>query len=115
MPFVVRVLAEDLDGWTLENQTSKFYHYRPRLPAEIAEQIQIVSPAPLSELIDQDMVGFINVDKGWMSKKIGARPETKLQLKSPKEVVRSKSRLRLKIKAVDDSRPPRVTLEEYGG
>lgn len=93
------------------------YHYRPRLTGELEqyiERIQVVSSKPLINMVGKDMVCFVNVEKGWMSRDLGVRPEVKFKLKAPAEELRDPRRLRLKIKAIDTStRPPRVTLEDY--
>ncbi|HEV7523222.1 MAG TPA: hypothetical protein VGP89_19125 [Candidatus Angelobacter sp.] len=100
----------------ITNQSESF-HYRPRLAGELeqyAERIQVVSPSELKEWVGKDMVCFVNVEKGWMSRDLGVRPEVKFKLKAPAEELRDPRRLRLKIKAIDTStRPPRVTLEDY--
>lgn len=111
--FIVRILAEDLAGWELEHTTAGFYHYRPQLAGEVREQIQVMSPAPLDGLVGRDMFCFVNVEKGWLSKKIGAHPEVKFKLKVPTEALRDPRRVRLKIKQLDTSqRPPRVLLAD---
>lgn len=111
--FIVRILAEDLEGWELEHTTAGFYHYRPRIEGEAREQIQVRSPAPLERLVGQDMFCFVNLEKGWLSKKIGTHPEVKFKLKVPDEPLRDPRRLRLRISEIDTSqRPPRVLLSE---
>jgi hypothetical protein len=118
MPLIVHILKEDLAGWEPAMRSLRAHHYRPRLgpgiDQGIAEQIQVLAPVALEGLIGQDLVCFIMVDKeGWMSKKIGRRPEVKFQLKRPTEVLLDPRRLRLKIKRLDkNSRPPVVILEE---
>lgn len=133
MPLIIRITAEDLAGWELTNKTvspewkdgvmtgksGMNYHYRPRLAGELeqfADRIQVVSPRPLVKLVGKDMVCFVNVEKGWMSRDLGVRPEVKFKLKAPAEELRDPRRLRLKIKAIDTStRPPRVMLEDFVG
>ncbi|HEV7672992.1 MAG TPA: hypothetical protein VGQ12_00535 [Candidatus Angelobacter sp.] len=125
MPLIIRITAEDLAGWELTHKVGpsfgmgrmQTYHYRPRLAGELeqyAERIQVVSNWDLNDWVGKDMVGFVNVEKGWMSRDLGVRPEVKFKLKAPAEELRDPRRLRLKIKAIDTStRPPRVTLEDY--
>jgi hypothetical protein len=138
MPLIVRILAEDLAAWELTHQTAAAYHYRPAgVPVTLAERVQVVSPAPLQDLVGKDLVCFINIEKGWLSRDLGKRPEVKLQLKRPREPIRDPRRLRLRasiewdhggaeeimeerwgqsvrIRAVHgSSKPPRVTLEEF--
>lgn len=141
MPLIIHILEEDLAGWELTHQSARAYHYRPRLAPcawritpdrsgavslfgapvvgmsmiapELAEQIQIVSPARLEDLAGQDMFCHINVEKGWMSKKVGFHPEIKFQLKALRENIHEGRRLRIRIKEIDQGmRPPRVILEE---
>jgi hypothetical protein len=125
MPLVVHILEEDLAAWELSHagekiypRSGKLYHYRlrlgPGISQEMAEQIQVITPAPLKDLVDQDLVCFVNIEKGWMFRKIGAHSELKFQLKRPSEELRGQRRLRLRIKSIDtSSRPPRVMLEEF--
>src|SRR5260370_42675956 len=102
MPLIIPILAEDLASWEQSHSTwsprmASHHHYRPRLgpgmSQELAEQIQVVVPAPLEDLVDQDLVCFVNIEKGWMSRAIGARPEVKFQLKRPTEELRDPRRL----------------------
>lgn len=116
MAFIVHILAKDLEGWELENQTAGYYHYRPRLEGEVREQIQILSPMPLERLLDRDMFCLVTIERGWMSKKVGSHPEVKFKLKNPEEPLRDSRRLRLKIESIDTAtRPPRVILEAWTG
>lgn len=105
MPLMVRVLKEDLPDWEPAARSPQAHHYRPRLgpgvDQETAEQIQVMAPAPLEDLADQDLVWFVSIEKGWMSKKVGSRPEVKFQLKDANEPLREPRRLRLKIKSLD--------------
>lgn len=115
MPLIVRILAEDLAGWELENRTAKFYHYRPSWAPQAYEQIQLLSPEPLGELVGKDMVCFVNMEKGWKSKKLGKRLEVKFQLRHPAEPIRDARRVRLRGSVEIDhvkGGPPRVELEE---
>lgn len=127
MPLIIRITAEDLADWELTHKVGpsfgmgrmRTYHYRPRLAGEMeqfVERIQVVSNWDLNEWLGKDMVCFVNVEKGWMSRDLGVRPEVKFKLKAPAEELRDPRRLRLKIKAIDTTtRPPRVTLEEFKG
>lgn len=134
MPLIVHVTQEDLAGWELTHKSpaglpvsssrerahdtglALNYHYRPRnLAGEEYEQIQVIAPAPLEELVDQDLVCHLNTEKGWMSKKVGAHPEVKFQLRWLSRLLEgSPRRFRLRIHAIDTTRrPPWVQLEEF--
>ncbi|HLW51337.1 MAG TPA: hypothetical protein VKW06_00715 [Candidatus Angelobacter sp.] len=125
MPLIVHILEEDLAGWELSHRGRMVsppggwsHHYRPRdLAGEEYEQVQVISPAPLEELVDQDLLCHINIEKGWMSKQVGAHPEVKFQLRRLTRLLEgTPRRLRLRIRSIDaSSRPPRVELEEFNG
>jgi hypothetical protein len=118
MPLIVHILGEDLELWEPAARSIRSWHYRPRLglemSQELAEQIQLIAPAPLNDLVGRDMDCYVNIEKGWMSRKIGAHPEVKFHLKMPvpKDNPRDRRRLRLRIKSIDaSSQPPKVILE----
>jgi hypothetical protein len=131
MPFIVRVLADDLEQWELyehevsrgptyveeQQQSRRPFHYRlqQRVYRPEFSAIKLDAPDRLDRLLDQDLFCFINIEKGYLNEKTGDRPSVRFKLdRLTRSIIEPARRLRLRIESVDTSKhPPRVMLEEW--
>ena len=129
MPFIVRVLPEDVVLWEAyehslhrgpsyleEKEASSSVAYRLKLDVYRPETapITLKAPAPLESLVGQDLFCTINVEKGYLSKRTGAGRRVHIHLERLNRKLEGRPRLlRLRIARIDPStNPPRVYLTE---
>lgn len=129
MPFIVHILAEDIQQWEVyqhnlhtgpayqrEQEAAGHVHYRLKqtIYNPALDNIKVTTPAPLESLVDQDLFAFVNVEEGYLSKSTGAGHRTHIRLKRLNREIREPvRRLRLAIEKIDTTRhPPHVTLKE---
>jgi hypothetical protein len=108
MPFLVRILEEDLGGWVLayEPDDTGRTHYTYR-PAQRLGRINLRSPAPLRSFIDELMFCSINTLKS------RREVSTEIALEQLNRKISGSPRiLRLKIERVEPGTPLRVILAE---
>lgn len=130
MPFIVRVLEEDIARWEeyqhevnissqyLQDRARTgrhFYHLRQEIYHTELAGISLKAPARLESLVDQDLLLQINIEEGYLSQRTGSKPRVLLLLKRLTRPLEGKPRrLRLRIEKVElqPDGPPRVILKE---
>lgn len=133
MPFIVRVLAEDVRLWEeyshevtisdaylrdKERTGRFFYHLKQDIYHAELNVFTLKSPAQLESLVDQDMFLFINVEKTYLSKTIPGGRRVMLRIEYlDRKLQGNPRRLRLKIDHIETrwGGPPKIFLVELGG
>jgi hypothetical protein len=130
MPFVVRVLAEDIGLWEAyehsihrgpsylaEARTAGHVAYRLKLDVYKPElaAITLKSPARLESLVGQNVFCWINIEKGYLSEKTGAAPRVHLRLERLNRQIDGRRLLRLRVAGIEprSDGPPRVILASW--
>jgi hypothetical protein len=120
MPFLVKVLAEDVALWEKyihDSAGSTRNQYRPRMDVFNADlaRVTLRLPVPIEWLTGQVSFCYINVEKSFMSKATGTPPRILIDLEKPNRAIEGSPRLlRLRIERIEPrpDGPPRVILAE---
>jgi hypothetical protein len=113
MPFIIRILREDIDEWVLTANTNPARTRYIYTPASRVPRLVVSSLAPLSSFINEDVLCTINIEKS--GSRLPGEDRTSIRLEQlNRKLTGAVRRLRLKIKSIErrDDGAPRVMLEE---